>query len=99
MPVSAALPVAGLVFDDTLPPPFGWQGAFDENVHANLALVRILGQMERAGLPTILLYDEGTETKPFFPELAALFAHQIRKAPGPRPRPRPGSPRSCGYLR
>ena len=81
VPASAALPVAGLVFDDTIPPPFGWQGVFDENLYANLALVRILGQMERVGLPTILVYDEGTETKPFFPDLATLFAHQVRKDP------------------
>ena len=72
---------AGLVFDDTIEPPFGWQGTFDENTYANLALVRILGQMERAGLPTVLVYDEGTETKPLFPELAALFTHQVRKDP------------------
>jgi hypothetical protein len=81
VPITAALPVAGLVFDDTIPAPFGWQGAFDENLHAGMALVRILGQMERAGLPTILVYDEATEAKPFFPELAALFAHQVRKDP------------------
>jgi hypothetical protein len=81
VPTSAALPVAGLVFDDTIEPPFGWQGVFDENLYANLALVRILGQMERAGVPTILLYDERTETKPFFPELSALFAHQLGKGP------------------
>ncbi len=81
MPVTAALPVSGFVFDDTIAPPFGWQGAFDENIHANLALVRILGEMERAEIASILLYDERTETKPFFPELAALFAHQLRKGP------------------
>jgi len=81
VPVTAGLPVAGLVFDDTVPPPFGWQGTFDQNTYANLALVRILGEMERAGLPTILVYDARTEAKPLFPELAALFAHQLRKGP------------------
>lgn len=81
VPLSAALPVAGLVFDDTAPPPFGWQGTFDENTYANLALARVLGQMERAGLPTVLVYDERTEAKPLFPELSALFTSQLRKGP------------------
>lgn len=81
VPLSAALPVAGLVFDDTAAMPFGWQGTFDENSYANLALARVLGQMERAGLPTVLVYDERTETKPLFPELSALFTSQLRKGP------------------
>ena len=81
VPLSAALPVAGLVFDDTAAMPFGWQGTFDENIYANLALVRVLGRMERAGLPTVLVYDERTETKPLFPEISALFTSQLRKGP------------------
>jgi hypothetical protein len=79
VPVSAALPISGLVFDDTIAHPFGWQGTFDENTYANLALIRILGEMERAGLPSILVFDARTETKPLFPELSALFTYQVRK--------------------
>lgn len=81
VPLTATLPVAGLVFDDTVQPPFGWQGTFDANTYANLALIRILDEMERAGLPTVLVYDERTEAKPLFPELSALFSHQLRTGP------------------
>ena len=86
--LSAALPIAGLVFDDTIAHPFGWQGTFDENTYANLALIRILGQMERAGLPSILVSTSAPRPSRFSPSSRRSSPTRSARAP----RRTPGSP-------
>lgn len=77
-PESTNPPLAGYVFNDCLPPFWGWYGCLEENHYATMALKRQVAAANALNLPSVLIYDQRTSRKPFYDDISTEFTHRLR---------------------